>query len=204
MITQENMETIMDLLVTAYGEKAYPVDDPKKMAKLAHLWAVMFENDTPEEVLIAVKDCIATLQFPPKVADIKSRISQNRLTGQMTEMEAWALIRFAVENANNRIEAKAQFDRLPKIIQRVVGSPEQLRGWRVVDDEQFETVVASNCMRTYKQLAQRESGYHALPSDIQQAESWRIEKPKQAELPEPEKPKPAKKAPAKKTAARKK
>lgn len=189
MITGKDMGEIIDLLTAAYGDKAFPVDDPKKMAKVVNLWSVMFQDDSPEEVLISVKDCIATLQFAPKIADIKSRISANRLSGQMTEMEAWSFIRRAVEDANSREKAEEIYAGLPKIIQRVVGSASQLRGWRVVDDDQFETVIASNCQRTYRLLAQREAMYHALPTDIQQVEAWRIEKPKQAELPAPEQPK---------------
>ena len=189
MMTSDDINTIMDLLIAAYGEKSYPIEDPKKMAKISNLWSVMFADDNPKEVLVAVKDCIATLQFLPKIADIKQRISANKLAGQMTEMEAWAIIRDAVERSTSREEAQKIFDKLPKIIQRTVGSASQLRGWRVVDDDQFETVVASNCMRTYRLLAQREAGYHALPTDIQQEEQWLIEKPKQAELPEPEKQK---------------
>ena len=188
MITRENIADMMDLLVAAYGDKAFPIDNPEKMTKTVNLWAVMFADDDPAEVLVAVKDCIATLQFAPKIADIKTRISQNRLAGQMTEMEAWALIRHAVENATSREKAEQIYDDLPKIIQRTVGSASQLRGWRVVEDDQFETVVASNCQRTYRALAQREAGYHALPPDIQQAEAWRIEKPAIAELPAPEQP----------------
>ena len=189
MITRENIANMMDLLVTAYGFKAFPTDNPQKMQKTVDLWAIMFEHDEPKEVLVAVKDCIATLQFPPKIADIKMRIAQNRLAGQMTETEAWSLIRKAVEDATSREKAEEIYKGLPKIIQRTVGSPSQLRGWRVVDDAEFETVVASNCQRTYRQLAQREAGYHALTPDVQQAEQWRIDTPKQAELPEPEKPK---------------
>ena len=188
MITKQNIADMMDLLVAAYGDKAFP-SEPQKMAKVVNLWTIMFEHDDPREVLVAVKDCIATLQFPPKIADIKTRIAQNRLAGQMTEMEMWALVRRAVEDSTSREKAEEIYNGLPKIVQRTVGSASQLRGWRVVDDDQFETVVASNCQRTYRQLAQREAGYHALPPDIQQAEQWRIEKPKQAELPEPEKPK---------------
>jgi len=188
MITKQNIADMMDLLVAAYGDKAFP-QEPQKMAKVVNLWTIMFEHDDPREVLVAVKDCIATLQFPPKIADIKTRIAQNRLEGQMTEMEAWAHIRMAVEQSTSREKAEEIFEGLPKIIQRTVGSASQLRGWRVVNDEQFETVVASNCQRTYRQLAQREAGWHALPPDIQQAEVWRVETPKLAELPEPEQPK---------------
>ena len=189
MMTQNDIETVLDLLITAYGEKAYPVDDRKKMAKIANLWSVMFVDDELSEVLTAVKDCIATLQFPPKVADIKSRIAQNRLSGQMTEMEAWMMVRKAVEDANSREKAQQIYDGLPPMIKKLC-DPSQLRAWRTVEDEQFETVVCSNVLRSYRVLLNREAGYHALPADIQKVEQWRIEAPKQEKTPELPKPAP--------------
>jgi len=173
MMTKSDIAQVMDLLTAAYGDKAFS-QDPSQMQKVVNLWSVMFADDDPAEVLIAVKNCISTLQFPPKIADIKHRIAENRMAGQLTEMEAWALIRKAVEDSYSRSEAVTQFERLPKILQRVVGSASQLRAWRTVDDSDFETVTASNCMRTYRTLAQREAGYYALPADMQQAEAWRL------------------------------
>ena len=186
MLTNENIGEMIDLLEANYGEKAFP-QDPEKLAKTVKLWKVMFQDDDPKEVLIAVKDCIATLTFPPKIADIKSRIAQNRLTGQLTEAEMWQMIRKAVEDSGSYSEAKVQFEHLPKIVQGVAGSPSQLRAWRKVDDEQFETVIMSMCSRTYRTLAQREAGYHALPNDIKQVEQWRIDgAPKPEALPAPQ------------------
>lgn len=186
MMTITDIGTMLQLLEANYGSGMYKDTNRENVL---NLWTVMFEDDDPKEVAYAVKDCIATLQFPPKIADIKSRIAQNRMAGQLTEMEAWAVIRKAVEDSNSRAEADAIFEKLPKIIQRVVGSPSQLRAWRTVDDADFETVTASNCMRTYKVLAQREAGWHALPADMKDAEAWRIDGPKQDALPAGETPK---------------
>ena len=190
MITEKNIVTILDLLVTAYGEKAYPLDSPLKMKKQKDLWSVMFMDDDPAEVLTAVKDCIATLQFPPKIADIKGRIAQNRLAGQLTEMEVWQIIRKAVEDSNSLGKARELYEAMPKSVQAVAGSPSQLRSWRTVSDEQFETVVMSMVTRTYRQVAQREACYHALPQDVQELEKWRIDGAKKPDaLPAPEAPK---------------
>lgn len=187
MITDANIEQVLDLLVTAYGEKAYPLDDPKKMIKVKNLWTVMFADDEPIEVLTAVKDCIATLQFAPKIADIKSRIAQNRLSGQLTELEVWQIVRKAVEDSDSISKAKQIYNTLPKIVQNVVGSPSLLRSWRSVEDAQFETIIMSLVTRTYRTIAAREAGYHALPQDIQDAERWRIDGAKKPEaLPAPE------------------
>ena len=188
MITSDNTAEIMDLLITAYGEKAYPIDSPQKMQKICSLWSVMFQDDEPVEVLTAVKDCIATLQFAPKIADIKSRIAKNRLKGQLTEAEVGHLVRTAVEDSSSKDEAKKQFERLPKTVQRSVGSASALRAWRSVAEEQFETVVLSMVYRSYRIEAEREASYHALPNDVQQAEQWKIDgAPKPEALPAPKK-----------------
>lgn len=188
MITQNEMETILDLLVPAYGEQAYPLNNPKKMAKISHLWTVMFQDDDPAEVLVAVKDCIATLQFPPKIADIKSRISQNRMAGQPTEMEAWSLVYKAVMESTTIGKAEKAFFSLPKIAQDLIGMPEHLMDWRETGGNVLTSVVESNFLRNYKIKAEREASYHALPADMQQAESWKLPKgvEKPPELPKPE------------------
>ena len=53
MITNKDTNMMIDLLVTAYGDKSFPVDDPKKLAKVMNLWSVMFQDDEPKEVLLA-------------------------------------------------------------------------------------------------------------------------------------------------------
>ena len=185
MITQKDINTIMDLLVSAYGDKAYPTD-PKQMAKVSNLWTVMFQDDEPREVLLAVKNCIATQQFPPKIADIKGRIAQSRMAGQMTEMEAWQKIREAVDKASGRTDANNAFTNLPAILKKVVGSPSQLRAWNACSIDTFEGVIASNVQRSYRELARREATYYALPKDLQTEQSWMVDAPKEVTmLPEP-------------------
>ena len=185
MITQKDINAIMDLLVSAFGDKAYP-NDPKQMARVSYLWTVMFQDDDPKEVLVAVKNCIATLQFPPKIADIKARISQSRMAGQMTEMEAWQKIREAVENSYSVSDANRSFNKLSPILKKVVGSPSQLRAWYSCSTDTFEGVIASNVQRSYRELARREATYYALPKDLQTEQSWMVEEPKDVTmLPEP-------------------
>ena len=187
-MNKENISQMMDLLVAAYGEKAYNADSPEKMAKVMNQWTVMFKDDDPGEVLIAVKDCIATLQFAPKIADIKSRISQNRMAGQPTEMEAWAMVYKSVMESDGMNKARQLFDALPVIAQDLVSMPEQLLDWKEADGKTLTTVIASNFMRSYKVKAEREASYHALPADMQIAEAWKLpkrtEKPKELQKPD--------------------
>ena len=182
MITTENIGQMLELLEGNYGQKFYEGTDRKKVV---NLWKVMFQDDDPAEVAIAVKDCIATLQFPPKVADIKARIAKQRMSGQMTEMEAWSRTVDAINHSYGKEDADKQFFHLPAILQKVVGTPAQLRGWRSVDEAQLQTVVMSAFLKSYRELSQREATYHALPTDLQKQEEWMIAKPVMDALPEP-------------------
>lgn len=185
MITRQNISQMMDLLVAAYGEKAFPLNNPDMMTKTVNLWSVMFAEDEPEEVLLAVKNCIATSQFAPRIADIKQRIAQSRMAGQMTEMEAWVSIRKAIKKAGTSAEANQAFSALPQILRKVVGEPGTLKEWRGVSLDTLEGVIASNCQRSYRELARNEATFNALPKDIQRRSSWMVSEPEATMLPEP-------------------
>lgn len=186
MINSKNIGEMMNLIKSAYGDKSFS-EEPEKIKNVVNLWTVMFQDDEPLEVLIAVKNCIATLQYPPRIADIKSRIATNRLNGQMTEMEAWVKIRKAVEKSNDGSSANIAFSELPKILQKVIVEPSTLRAWRGVSSDTFEGVIASNVQRSYRELAKQEAMYNALPKDIQNAQSWMNKESEVEMLPEPKK-----------------
>lgn len=185
MITRQNISQMMDLLVAAYGDKAFPVSQPDMMTKTVNLWSVMFAEDEPEEVLLAVKNCISTSQYAPRIADIKSRIAQSRMAGQMTEMEAWVQIRKAIKKAGTSAEANQAFSEMPQILRKVVGEPGTLKEWRGVSLDTLEGVIASNCQRSYRELAKTEATFNALPKDIQRKSSWMVSEPEPTMLPEP-------------------
>jgi CRISPR/Cas system endoribonuclease Cas6 (RAMP superfamily) len=82
----------------------------------------------------------------------------------MTEMEAWQMVKSAISYYN----AAETFERLPPILKRIVGSPNQLREWAIMEAEKFDTVVQSNFMRSYKALAAQERERAMLPESTRQ------------------------------------
>lgn len=141
--------TVMDLIQTAY-----PAWKAPKQATV--LWAQCFVNDPVNVVLTAVKTFIArdTKGFAPAIGQIRAIISQIApKEEEMTELEAWARIRKAI--SNGLYGAYKEFAALPPILQKVVGDPEQLTAWAMLT-EGLDTVVASNVMRTYRMLLERE------------------------------------------------
>ena len=131
-----------------------------------NLWCEMFQ-DTPYELVgAAVKAYIAvdTDGYPPNVGKIKAQIRKLTQTEELSEQEAVNLIIKAASNSN--YHSQEEFDKLPPILQKLVGSPSQLREWAVMDRDVVNSVVSSNLMRSYRVMAERERQQQALPNSI--------------------------------------
>jgi hypothetical protein len=167
-MTRQETATIMDILAAAYPRFYTGPDAPNPVQTLS-LWATMFADDPVEVVAMAVKAFIASDKkgFPPHIGAIKDAIVKLNTPDAMTEQEAWELVRRATSNSN--YGAKDEFEKLPPVVRRLVGSPNQLREWAMMDSDTLNSVVASNFQRSYKARAASEREYMALPSDVRNA-----------------------------------
>lgn len=160
---------VMDILAVAYPQ-FYKNQTTDEQLMAARLWAEMFKDDDVGVLLAAVKAHIATDSkgFPPHIGAIKAAIV--KLTRppelEMTELEAWKMVSDATKNST--YGAVEEFNKLPVIVQRIVGSPNQLREWAKMDSDTVQSVVSSNFQRSFKARAASEREYLALPSDIRQ------------------------------------
>jgi len=158
------------LKLFAVLEVAYPafnnkLSDEEYDAKI-NLWSEMFMDDQYEIVGAAVKAYIATDEtgFAPNIGQIKAQIRKLTQSDQMTEAEAINIIMNATRNSTyNSVE---EYKKLPPILQRLVGSPMQLREWAIADSKTINTVVASNLQRSYRVVAERQKELDALPESI--------------------------------------
>lgn len=164
------MNLVETAKLMAVLETAYPMFYAKKTQQeredAIRLWAEMFADEPGEVVAMAVKALIKSRvsTFPPGIGEITEKIQQITQPEQMTEMEAWGLVAKAV--SNSAYNSGEEFRKLPPVVQRLVGSPSQLREWAVMDGETFNSVVASNFQRSYKVRAKNERDYLALPSSV--------------------------------------
>lgn len=135
---------------------------------MVNLWAEMFENVSYSLVGAAVKAYIAsdTTGYPPNVGQINEQIRRLTQREQMTEQEAVALIMKATRNGI--YNAQEEYDKLPPILQRLAGSPDQIRAWAVMDADELQTVVSSNLMRSYRVIAKKEEERQTLPASVAQ------------------------------------
>ena len=164
------MNLVETAKLMAILETAYPMFYAKKTQQeredAVRLWAEMFADEPGELVAVAVKALIKSRvsTFPPGIGEITEMIQQITQPDQMTEMEAWSLVRKAVSNSN--YNSAEEFNKLPAVVQRLVGAPSQLREWAVMDSETLNSVVASNFQRSYKVRAKSERDFLALPSSV--------------------------------------
>lgn len=156
------------MAIMAILKEAYPYyykdKSKEELNQTVNLWAEMFASDPAKIVAEAVKALICTLKFPPTIADVKEKISLITQPCQMSEMEAWQMVKSAMSYYN----ATETFERLPPILRRIVGSPNQLREWAIMEAETVNSVVQSNFMRSYKVVAAQEKEKAMLPESTKQ------------------------------------
>lgn len=133
---------------------------------MVNLWEEHFLDKDFGLVKAAVNAYISTdtTGFLPNVGQINEQIRALTTGGQMTEQEAVAMLIKATRNG--LYGAEREYEKLPPILQRLAGSPEQIRAWARMDEDELNTVVASNLMRSYRAIAKKEELQQTLPSSI--------------------------------------
>ena len=166
-MTIKETAAVMDVLDIVYPGFLQRQKGPKMTIRM---WTEMLEPYPLKLVMAAVKSLIATDEkgFPPVPGQVLGKIRQLTAAdnGQLTEQEAWNLVRQAV--GNGIYSSREEFDRLPPEVQRVVHDPAVLREWAMMPADELNTVIASNFQRSYRAVVQQKREYDALPKDVRQ------------------------------------
>ena len=164
-MTRQEALAVLAILKTAYPT-FYKNFNKEDISAAVNLWATMFSDESIQVVTEAIKALMCTLKYPPTIADVKEKIAMimQSQTQTMTEMEAWQKVKAAISYYN----AAENFEKLPPILQKVVGSPNTLREWALMDGEVVNSVIQSNFMRSYKAKVAQQKEYAMLPSSTKQ------------------------------------
>ena len=162
-MTRREALAVMAMLKTAYPT-FYKDLSKEELNAAVNLWATMFSEESIQVVTEAIKALMCTLKYPPTIADVKEKIALITQPLAMTEMEAWDMVRRAI----SYYHANEAFASLPPILQKIVGSPNQLREWALMNVETVNSVIQSNFMRSYKAKVAQEKEYAMLPESTRQ------------------------------------
>ena len=163
-MTREELVPVLAAIHTNYRLQFRDMGKEEANAML-NLWATAFCKDETEVIQAAVWAYMNTKNdFAPKIGDIRE--IANRLVGgdELTEESAWNMVAQAIRNG---IYGSAEeFSKLPKEVQRIVGSPNQLRDWAEMDTDTVNSVVASNFQRAFRSRQESQKKYEAIPMPI--------------------------------------
>jgi len=162
-MTREETLAIMGVIHAAYPSF---YRNRSEADAAVNLWAGMFADDDAELTAAAVKAFIATDEkgFPPVIGVIKSKMRELSNPEELTEYEAWGIVKKALGNSGYGYTE--EYEKLPPVIRRLVGSAYQLHQWAMMDSGEVDSVVASNFMRSYRVRAAKEREYEALPEEV--------------------------------------
>lgn len=143
----------------------YPNFKPLNLSETVDAWHMMLEEYSKNDIIVALKAYVTTDKsgFAPSVGQIVDKLHTLSKAQELSETEAWALVSKAIRNSSyNSVE---EFAKLPPLVQKAVGIPEQLREW-AIDENYNEMVVSSNFMRSYKTVLSRKEENAKLPPNI--------------------------------------
>jgi hypothetical protein len=131
------------------------------------LWAEMFVDDDFGLVKYALKELIAThTGYPPDIAALKTKIAEvtQAATDKPTHEELWQKLKAAA--SNGYYNARAEFEKLPPVLKRYVGSPATLREYAMIDADTFNTVNHGQFLKQIKVIEDREEYALKMPDNV--------------------------------------
>lgn len=145
---------------------SYPNFKPQDLRMTVDTWQMMLDEYSYTKVSMAVKAYIAsdTSGFAPSIGQVIGLMNKIEKPEELNEMEAWALVSRAIRNGY--YGAEKEYEKLPTLVQKAVGTPGQLRNWSQTDTESIENVVQSNFMRTYRTVVKSSQEIARMPESI--------------------------------------
>lgn len=144
----------------------YPNYKPSNLSETVDVWNMMLEEYSYSQISTALKTYVHsdTSGFAPSIGQLINKLHEVQSPQELNEMEAWMLVSKALRNGY--YGAVEEFNKLPPLVQKAVGSPDNLRNWALTDSKSIENVVQSNFMRTYRTVVNRENEIKKMPADV--------------------------------------
>lgn len=162
-MTREETKQLLMMVKAVYPQFEIK---PEQMSATVNAWHLMLEEYPADSVSAAFKIYIKTnnTAFAPSVSQIISCMYAPKKNEQLSEGEAWYLVKEAIKDSAYNSEER--FAQLPPIIQRAVGGASMLRQWAMTDSEEVNTVIMSNFQRAYKAAISQQEYADRVPQQL--------------------------------------
>ncbi len=161
LLTTEGVRQILATIAVAF-----PNFKPKDQGAVIALWSAMLCGFPKAAVNKAVYTYIMTDDsgFAPTIGQITSLIARPVDREELTELEAWSAVSVALKNGI--YHAKEEYEKLPPLIQKAVGSPENLHDWAMMPTSEVHSIVQSNFMRSFRTARTRADERAKIPQVV--------------------------------------
>lgn len=164
MLSIEETGMIVGLIKAAYPN--YNVDD---MAVTIKTFRTLLSDYTYDEVEKGLHRFITTSNsaFAPSIGQIIDNIMKNRQQAsgedEVSEKEIWSMVLRAIRNGT--YEAEEEFNKLPSLVQKAVGTPEVIRAWAAGDEDSL-SYIESEFMKSYRTIVARDKENQKIPQYV--------------------------------------
>lgn len=127
---------------------------------------MMLDEYSYNQVAVALKAYVTSDSsgFAPNIGQLVAKIQTISQPQELDGLTAWGLVSKALRNGT--YGAVEEFNKLPPLVQKAVGMPDNLKNWATSDYNAIETVIQSNFLRTYENVVKRENEINRMPNDI--------------------------------------
>lgn len=139
---------------------------PEEMTFTLNAWQMMLEEYPAQVVSAALQIYVKTNNtgFAPSVSQIIGCMHKPSEIEQLSEGEAWAMVKKAIQDGNYHSEER--FNELPPLVQRAIGGAAMIRQWAQTDSDEVNTVIMSNFQRTYRAVLSKQDFNNKVPEQI--------------------------------------
>lgn len=130
------------------------------------MWFALLQDLPYKLANVTIQKHMLTEKFPPTPAEIREKAAQmiEVPETEMSELEAWALVRKAIRNSG--YHAQEEFDKLPEACREAVGNAANLEEWAKMDYEKVESVGQSHFIRNFRTAVLRIKEEQRLPEQM--------------------------------------
>ena len=161
-MTREETVKIIRIMVDSY-----PNYKPNDISETVDVWHMMLSDYDYNIVAMALKAYILsdTSGFAPSIGQLVDKMKSITSPQELNEMEAWSLVCDALQNSGYNYAE--EYAKLPPLVQKAVGLPNQLQAWALTENLNKD-VVGSNFMRCYRIEVERQKEISKMPQNVKE------------------------------------
>lgn len=148
-MTREDTKKLLMFMTATYSN--FKLNDP---GLAVDIWHRILEPDDAQDIMdaFAVYARTDTSGFAPSPGKLHMMIA-DRKTEEIDEGEILTMLTMASRNANYGFQE--EYDKMPRALQRAIGSPTIIRNWGCMEQEQL-SYTFNNIVKAYKRVVNEE------------------------------------------------